>query len=86
MVPNHAMHHNFSTDCDENINVENEIFVNYISLSDLVTQIITPELCFNNIMKNNSPTTLSCPRRESQGAVSGVTIINVTNLFLFSLV
>ena len=34
-------------DCDKNFKAENEVFVNYISISDLITQSITPELWFD---------------------------------------
>ena len=34
----------FCTDCDKNVNAENEVFVNYVSFSDLIKQIMTQEL------------------------------------------
>ena len=38
--------------------------VNYISVTNLITQSITPELWFDYIIINNCPTTLSCPKYE----------------------
>ena len=66
----------FCTDCGEIFKPENELLMNYIYFYDLITQSLTPELYIDIIMKSNSPTTLSCP---------GVTIMNLANLFSFSL-
>lgn len=51
----------FCTDCDKNFKAEDEVFVNYISVSDLITQNMTSNSWFEYIMKRTSPTTSSCP-------------------------
>ena len=66
----------FCTDCGKIFKPENELLMNYIYFYDLIIQSLTPELYIDIIMKSNSPTTLSCP---------GVTIMNLANLFSFSL-
>ena len=39
------------TDCDKSSKAENEVFLNYISLSDLIAQSVTPELWFDYYKK-----------------------------------
>ena len=59
------------------------LIVNCISLSDLITQRITQEIWFEYIMKSISSTILCYPRHEK--ARSGVTRMNLANLFSLSL-
>ena len=51
----------FCTDCDKNFKAEDKVFVNYVSVSDLITQNMTSNSWFEYIMKRTGPTTSSCP-------------------------
>ena len=51
-------HKTFCMDSNKSFKAENQVFVNYLSLSDLIIQRITSELWFDCIMKSNNLTTI----------------------------